>query len=149
MTLRAPALGLTVLLAVAAPATATTPVPANTGSARVDYAAREWIDVGLDVHGVSVDRLRLRRPNRARALILRHDEPNRGVIVVTNRTDKKVAPAVAAAVFDADGRLLAATNTGHRLRSVLPGETVEMDVHFGGVFRHVENGHWIYVSLEY
>jgi hypothetical protein len=124
-------------------------VVANTGSARIRFAAREWLDVGLDVNGVRVDRLRLHPPGRLKGIFTKHQEANRGRLVVTNRTDHKVSPAVAVAIFDADGHLLAAANTGMRTKALQPGESGEMDIHFGGVFRHVEDADFIYLSLEY
>jgi hypothetical protein len=124
-------------------------VVANTGSARIGFAAREWLDVGLDVNGVRIDRLRLHPPGGVKGLLTRHQEANRGRLVLTNGTDRNVKPAVAVAVFDADGHLLAAANTGLRNRTLRPGETEEMDIHFGGVFRHVERADYIYLSLEY
>ncbi len=142
--------GALLALLAAASASAVEPdVPADTGTARVAFAAREWLDVGLDVNGVSVDRLKLHRPGKVRGLLVRHDEANRGWIVVTNGTDRRIAPAIAVAVFDADGHLLAAANTGARLRTLRPGQTAELDIHFGGVFRYIENGATLYVSLEY
>ena len=126
-----------------------TKLMADTGTAKIDFAAREWLDVGLDVNGVKVDRLQMRRPGKVTGLFTRHDEPNRGRIVITNGTDRKVMPAVAVAVFDGGGHLLAAANTGLRTKAVDPGETVEMELHFGGVFRHLDDGATLYVSLEY
>ena len=69
---------------------------------------------------------------------LKDDEANRARMVVTNRTDRKVSPALALAIFDAEGRLLAAANTGARLKKIKPGVTAELDIHFGGVFRHLD-----------
>ena len=122
---------------------------ANTGTKRLPYAAREWLEVGLDVNGVSVDRLKLHQPGKIKGLFTKHHQANRGTIAVTNRTDRKVHPAVAIAVMDADGRLLAAANTGARLLSLKPGVTADFDIHLGGVFRHLRKGAHIYVSLEY
>lgn len=124
-------------------------VVANTGSARIRFAAREWLDVGLDVNGVRIDRVRLHPPGRVKGLFTKHQEANRGRLVLTNATDRNVSPAVAVAVFDAEGHLLAAANTGLRNQTLRPGESEEMDIHFGGVFRHVEDADFIYLSLEY
>jgi hypothetical protein len=124
-------------------------VVANTGSARIPFAAREWLDVGLDVNGVRVERLRLHPPGRVKGLFTKHQEANRGRLVLTNRTDRTVTPAVAVACFDAEGHLLGAANTGLRNRTLRAGETQEFDIHFGGVFRHVEDSDFIYVSLEF
>lgn len=143
------ALLLTLPLLWATPPAVADEVVANTGTARIRFAAREWLDVGLDVNGVRVERLKLRQPGRLRGLFTRHDEANRGRIVVTNRTGVNVNPALAIAIFDEDGHLLGAANTGARLRTVRPGQTAEFDVHFGGVFRHLDGGDYIYVSIEY
>jgi hypothetical protein len=124
-------------------------VPANTGTTKLAFAAQEWLDVGLEVNGVRVDRLKLHRPGTVAGMLVKHDEANRGKVVVTNGTDRKVSPAIAVAVFDEEGHLLAAANTGARTKVADPGETVEMDIHFGGVFRFIENGATIYVSIEY
>jgi hypothetical protein len=144
---------LTLLGTDPAPATAaaanTAEAIATTGSRRIAFAAREWLDVGLDVSGVTVDRVKLREPGKMKGLFIKHDEANRGTLVVTNRTDRKVQPAIAVAVLDGEGRLLAAANTGARTRTVQPGETAEMGIHFGGVFRHIEKGSYILVSLEF
>jgi len=122
---------------------------ANTGTTRIASEASEWLDVGLDVNGVEVDRIRLHQAGKIKRLFMQHDEANRGSIVVTNRTNVAVHPAVAVAVFDAEGRLLAAANTGKKLISLKPGVSDELDIHFGGVFRHIEDGAFLYVSLEY
>ena len=136
------------LLLTAGPAPAAE-VVANTGSTRIAFAAREWLDVGLDVNGLVVERLRLHQPGKVKGLLVSHDEANRGRLVLTNRTDRRIKPAVAVSIFDAEGRLLAAANTGIRTKGVNPGETEEMDLHFGGVFRYIERGAWLYVALEY
>ncbi|MEM7249702.1 MAG: hypothetical protein AAF533_30635 [Acidobacteriota bacterium] len=122
---------------------------ATTGSKRIGFAARQWLVVDLDVQGVTVDRLKLHPPGRVRGLFTKHDEANRAKIAVTNRTDRRIQPSVAIAVFDEEGYLLAAANTGPSLTSLRPGVTSEMDLHFGGVFRHLEDGAFIYLSLEY
>jgi hypothetical protein len=141
---------LLALLALAAPAAAAPDdVVANTGTTKLDFTPREWLDVGLEVNGVTVDRLKLHPAGRVTSLMLKHDEANRGTIVVTNATKVVVSPSLAVAVFDAEGRLLAAANTGVRLKSLKPGETKELEIHFGGVFRHLEKGRVLYVSLEY
>src|SRR5205814_5969163 len=119
----------------AEPAPAT--VMADTGTAKIPFATREWIDVGLNVNGVTVDRVRFHRPGKITGLLTKHDEANHGDVVLTNGTDKKINPALAVAVFDKDGHLLAAANTGLRLKSLKPGETATMDLHFGGVFRYI------------
>jgi hypothetical protein len=124
-------------------------VQANTGTTKLDFTPREWLDVGLAVNGVTVDRLKLHPAGKMTSLVLKHDEANRGTIVVTNATAVVVSPAIAVAVFDEEGRLLAAANTGVRLKSLKPGETKELDIHFGGVFRHLEKGRVLYVSLEF
>jgi len=124
-------------------------VAANTGTTKLDFTPREWLDVKLAVNGVSVDRLKLHQAGKMTSLVLQHDEANRGTIVVTNATQVVVHPAIAVAVFDAEGRLLAAANTGVRMKSLKPGETKELDIHFGGVFRHLEKGRTLYVSLEF
>ena len=124
-------------------------VLADTGTAKVTLVTREWIDVGLNVNGVTVDRVRFHRPGKVSGLFTKHDEANRGNVVVTNGTDKKISPALAVAVFDKDGHLLAAANTGVRLKTIQPGETATMDLHFGGVFRFLEKGDTFYVSIEY
>lgn len=126
-----------------------TTVPANTGTSKVAFASSEWLDIGLDVNGVTVDRLKLRRPGALKGLVVRHDEANRGKVVVTNHTDVEVQPALALAVFSAEGHLLAAANTGARTKVIDAGETVEMDIHFGGVFRFLDEGAQLYVTLEY
>jgi hypothetical protein len=123
--------------------------PASTGTIRLPFAAREWLDVDLDVHGVSVDRLKLRQARAVKSLFLSHDEANRGQIAVTNGTDRKIHPSVAVAVFDGEGRLLAAANTGKKVFAIKPGVTKELDIHFGGVFQHIGRGAWLYVTLEY
>ena len=143
------ALVLPVALPLAARAADPQDVQANTGTTKLDFTPREWLDVGLTVNGVTVDRLKLHPAGKMTSLVLKHDEANRGTIVVTNATAVVVSPAVAVAVFDAEGRLLAAANTGVRLKSLKPGETKELDIHFGGVFRHLEKGRVLYVSLEY
>lgn len=141
---------LPVLAEDAAPAeTAAEPVIANTGSARVEFAAREWLDVGLDVNGVRVDRLQLREANKFQRFFTKNDEANRGRLWITNRTKYAVSPALAVAVLDKEGRLLAAANTGARTRHVEPGASIEMELKFGGVFRHIELGDYILVSIEY
>jgi hypothetical protein len=131
------------------PAAHAAEVPADTGTTKVEFTPKEWVDVGLSVHGVTVDRVKLHPAGPMTSLMLKHDEPNRGRVVVTNGTDRRVSPAIAIAVFDAGGNLLAAANTGIRIRSLDPGESREMDIHFGGVFRHIEQGRTLYVSLEY
>ena len=123
--------------------------PATTGTTRVAFAAREWLDVDLDVHGVSVDRLKLHQPGKVKSLFTKHDEANRGRLAVTNSTDRNVHPAVAIAIFDAEGRLLASANTGKRIWAIKPGRTEELDIHFGGVFRYIGRGAFIYVTVEY
>lgn len=139
------------LLAHLAPPSSADPgeVQANTGTIRVDFTPREWLDVGLSVNGVTVDRLKLHPPGKIKALMVKHDAANRGTIVLTNGTPVIVSPAVAIAIFDEEGRLLASANTGARLKGIKPGETKELDIHFGGVFRHLEKGRVLYVSLEY
>lgn len=124
-------------------------VQANTGTTKLDFTPREWLDVGLTVNGVTVDRIKLHPAGKMTSLVLKHDEANRGTIVVTNATQLVVSPAVAVAVFDEEGRLLAAANTGVRLKSLKPGETKELEIHFGGVFRHLEKGRVLYLSLEF
>lgn len=123
--------------------------PATTGTLRIPFASREWLDVDLDVHGVTVDRLKLHQPGKVKSLFTKHDEANRGKIAVTNDTDRHVHPAVAIAILDAEGYLLASANTGKKVWAVKPGETEELDIHFGGVFRYIERGAWIYVTVEY
>ena len=140
----------TLALAIAMPAvSAPTRVQANTGTAKLAFAAHEWLDVDLDVNGVRVDRLKLHRPGRIPGMLVKHDEANRGRVVVTNTTDARVSPSLAMAVFDDEGHLLAAANTGARTKTIDPGETVEMEVHLGGVFRFIEDGTSLYVSLEF
>jgi hypothetical protein len=139
---------LAALLAMPA-AAAPSDVQANTGTTRLDFTPREWLDVGLEVNGVTVERLKLHPPGKMTSLMVKHDAANRGTIVVTNETQVVVSPAVAIAVFDAEGRLLAAANTGVRLKSLKPGETKDLEIHFGGVFRHLEKGRVLYVSLEF
>lgn len=124
-------------------------VQANTGTMRLDFTPREWLDVGLSVNGVIVDRVKLHPPGKMTSLMVKHDTANRGTIVLTNKTPVLVHPAVAIAVFDEEGRLLAAANTGARLKGIKPGETKELEIHFGGVFRHLERGRVLYVSAEY
>jgi hypothetical protein len=148
------ALALTVpALAADAPRSASPPpaeeVLANTGTTRVAFGTSEWLDVGLDVNGVIVDRVKLRRAGAITSLFLKHDEANRGKVVVRNTTSLDVEPALALAVFDKDGHLVGAANTGLRLRTLKAGEMREMDIHLGGVFRHLDEGESLYVSLEY
>jgi hypothetical protein len=123
--------------------------PASTGTVRIAFAAREWLDVDLDVHGVSVDRIKLHQPGKVKSLFTKHEEANRGRLAVTNGTDRNVHPAVAIAVFDEEGRLLASANTGKKHFAIKPGVTKELEIHFGGVFRHLERASWLYVTLEY
>ena len=101
------------------------------------------------MHGVSVDRIKLHQPGKVKSLFTKHEEANRGRIAVTNGTDRNVHPAVAVAVFGAEGRLLASANTGKKVFAIKPGVTSELEIHFGGVFRHIERGAWIYVTVEY
>ncbi len=136
------------ILPLARPAVAAD-APASTGTTRVEVSTDEWIPVRLSVHGVTVDRVRLQRPGKLTRLVLKHDEANRGRIVVTNDTRVRVTPAVAIAIFDAEGRLLSAANTGARTKVLDPGETRELDIHFGGVFRNLGAASVAYVSLEY
>jgi len=122
---------------------------ANTGTTRVAFGTSEWLDVGLDVNGVIVDRVKLHRANAVTSLFIKHDEANRGKVVVRNTTDRDIEPALALAVFDKEGHLVAATNTGLRQRTLQAGDMREMEIHLGGVFRHLAEGDSLYVSLEY
>ena len=61
---------------------------------------QQWLDVGLDVHGVMLDRLKLHQPGKIKSLFTKHSEANRGHVVVTNSTGKKVYPSVAVAIFE-------------------------------------------------
>jgi hypothetical protein len=123
--------------------------PADTGTARVDFEADRWVEVDLDVHGVHVDRLNLHAPRGLSGLLTKHQEANRGSVVVTNTTETSVNPSLAIAVFDKEGHLLAAGNTGLSLRALKPGQSREIDVHLGGVFRHLDAGATAYISLEF
>jgi hypothetical protein len=123
--------------------------PANTGTTKVDVTPLEWLTVGLNVNGLTVDRLKLHPAGKMTSLVLKHDAANRGKVVLTNGTDRRVYPALAMAVFDGEGRLLAAANTGVRQTGLEPGQTKEFEIHFGGVFRHMAEGRTLYVSLEY
>ena len=123
--------------------------PEAQGTVRIAFSAREWLDLDLDAHGVRVDRIKLHQPGKVKSLFTKHEEANRGRVVITNGTDRNVHPAVAIAVFDDEGRLLACANTGKKVFAVKPGVTKELEIHFGGVFRHLERGAWIYVTLEY
>ena len=143
------ALALVLAPALASADAAPTKVPANTGTTKIAFAEQEWLQVGLDVNGVKVDRLKLHRPGPMSGLLVKHEEANRGRLVVTNLRDTRISPAVAVAVFDEEGHLLAAANTGARNKVIDPGETVEMEIHFGGVFRFIGNGSQVYLSLEY
>ena len=150
-------LGLGLVLAVgsgAATARAGEPVPpvvvpANTGTAKVDFQDGEWVKVGLDVNGVRVERVELRAPRGLTGLLTRHQEANRGRVLVSNGTDEVVTPSLAIAVFDSEGHLLAAGNTGLAGRPLKPGQYREMELHLGGVYRHLNAGALVYISLEY
>ena len=41
-------------------------VLATTGTKRIAFAEREWLEVGLDVQGVTVDRLKLHLPGKVK-----------------------------------------------------------------------------------
>mgnify|MGYP000073564905 CR=1 FL=1 len=140
---------LLLCLALAAPPAVAADVPADTGTTKVDFTPGDWVRVNLSVQGVTVDRLKLHEAGTMTSLMLKHDKPNRGRVYVTNGTDRRVSPAIAIAVFDASGNLLAAANTGVRVKSLDPGESKEMEIHFGGVFRHIDQGRTLYVSLEF
>jgi hypothetical protein len=124
-------------------------VPANTGTAKVDFVDGEWVKVGLDVNGVRVERVQLRAPKGLTGLLTRHQEANRGRVLVSNGTDGSITPSLAMAVFDAEGHLLAAGNTGLAGRSLKPGQYREMEVHLGGVYRHLNAASLVYISLEF
>ena len=70
------------------PAVTRAEVVANTGSTRIRFAAREWLNVGLDVNGVRVDRIKLHDPKRIKGLFTKHEQANRGRIVVSNPTER-------------------------------------------------------------
>ena len=122
---------------------------ANTGTAKVDFKDGEWVKVGLDVHGVRVERLILHAPRGMNALMIRHDEANRVKLTVLNDTDVNIEPSIAIAVFDAEGRLLAAGNTGLSIRTLKARAYRDVEVHLGGVYRHLDTAATVYVTLEY
>lgn len=124
-------------------------IPANTGTAKVDFIDGEWVKVGLDVHGVRVERVQLRAPKGLTGLLTRHQEANRGRVLVSNGTDESITPSLAIAVFDGEGHLLAAGNTGLAGRPLKPGQYREVDLHLGGVYRHLNAGALVYISLEF
>ena len=124
-------------------------VPANTGTAKVDFHDGEWVKVGLDVNGVRVERVELHAPRGLTGLLTRHQEANRARVLVSNGTSVAISPSLALAVFDGEGHLLAAGNTGLEGRQLKPGDYREMELHLGGVYRHLNAGAVVYVSLEY
>ena len=134
--------------ALAADESPATPA-ANTGTAKVNFTPGDWIKVDLDVHGVRVERILLRAPKGVTGLVTQHQEANRVKVTVLNSTDRVIEPSVAVAAFDAEGHLLAAGNTGLSIKSLKAGAYREVEIHLGGVYRHLSQATAVYVSLEY
>ena len=122
---------------------------ANTGTARVDFKPSDWMKVDLDVHGVRVERILLKRPTGVTGLVTRHQEANRVTVTILNGSDRDIEPSVAVAAFDDEGHLLAAGNTGLSIKTLKAGQFREVVVHLGGVYRHLGEASTVYVTLEY
>ena len=141
------------LLFVAGSSMAAEPSPAtpaaDTGTARVEFHPGDWTKVDLDVHGVRVERILLRPAKGMTGLVTRHQEANRVLMTVLNTTDRTIEPSIAVAAFDAEGHLLAAGNTGLSIKSLKPAAYREVEVHLGGVYRHLSEAAVVYVTLEF
>jgi hypothetical protein len=116
---------------------------------RFPFRAGEWIHVNVEEDGVLLSDVKFSAPAKLRGIVTRHDKPNTVTLVVRNTSKRRVDAGVALSVFSADGRLLAAGNTGLTPGVLQPGERHTFKIHLHGVFREVDTADHFYLSLEF
>ena len=124
------------------------PLSAKIGSAKIIFQADRWIPVALEVDGVVIEKIKFSSPPKIRKLITKHDKPNWVKVKVVNTGPHKADAGVAVALFDKEGNLLAAGNSGTSIGALRPGEKHNFKIHFVGVFRELDKAKYVIIALE-
>lgn len=125
----------------------TTEAAGGLATVRVPVVKDRTVPLSLEREGVRIVSFRFDRLVRAEAGSLRLGQAGPNVrLSVLNTAGERRAFSLAAAIFDAEGGLLAA-GSGDR-EKLDPGESEELTLTFTGVNQHLSRAAWIYLTIE-
>jgi hypothetical protein len=107
---------------------------AGTISKKFAWQNEQWIPVGLSSEGITVKEVRFEVEGGIHWNPLRAGRGPQAFVQVKNESDHAMRLALAVALFDADGSLIAATESGH-IGVLDPGEDDEIKMTFREVKR--------------
>lgn len=107
---------------------------AATTSKKFAWANEEWIKLDFDSEGIAVKEVRFEVEGGIHWNPLRAGKGPQAFVRAKNESDHAMKFAVAIALFDADGNLLAATESGH-IGELDPKEDAEVKMTFREVKR--------------
>ncbi|HTK28633.1 MAG TPA: FxLYD domain-containing protein [Vicinamibacterales bacterium] len=119
--------GMMVLLWAAMPA-------AETSSKKITWVNEQWIPVNLTSEGITIKEVRFEVEGGVHWNPLRAGVGPQCFVRVKNESDHEMKLAVALALYDANGDLIAATESGH-IGSLDPNESDEIKMTFREVKR--------------
>jgi hypothetical protein len=113
---------------------ASTALHAATTSKKFTWESEQWIPVNLSAEGVSIKEIRFEVEGGIHWNPLRAGKGPQAFVQVRNDSDHEMKFAVAVALFDSEGSLIAATESGH-IGALDPDETAEVKMTFREVKR--------------
>ena len=119
---------------------------AETHSQQVDFESDKWIEVGVESEGVDITEIRFSLEGGINFNPLRAGKGPQCIVSLRNNSRLELDLAVGLAVFDADGNLLGATESG--TPSLDPGEEKEITMTFREVKRKLYNAKTVHIVLE-
>ena len=119
---------------------------AETHSKQVAFENGQRIEVGVESEGVEITDIRFRLEGGINFNPLRAGRGPQCLVSLRNNSRHELDLAVGLAVFDADGNLLGATESG--TPSLDPGEEKEITMTFREVKRKLYNAKTVHIVLE-
>ena len=119
---------------------------AETQSKQVDFESGKWIEVGVESEGVEITEIRVSLEGGINFNPLRAGKGPQCIVSLRNNSRHESDLAVGLAVFDLDGKLIGATESG--TPSLDPGEEKEITLTFREVKRKLYDAKTIHIVLE-
>ena len=120
---------------------------AATISKKIAWANETWIPVNLNSEGVEIKEVRFEVEGGIHWNPLRAGKGPQCFVQIKNTSNHGMRLAVAVALFDGDGNLLAATESGH-IGELDQGETGEIKMTFREVKRKFFEAKTAHIALE-
>ena len=118
----------------------------QTHSKQVAFENGKWIGVGVESEGVEITDIRFSLEGGINFNPLRAGKGPQCIVSLRNNSRHESDLAVGLAVFDADGNLIGATESG--TPSLDPGEEKEITMTFREVKRKLYNAKTVHIVLE-